>query len=223
MVKTLKHFGFWALMTLVFALLYMLYDIPGMSAYVLFDEAGVTPTGLQISFLFIVSALIAGGAFYLAKRLGILEFDWRFYLNKKTLIGLMVAFVAMYVANIVTGMFMPVESENQSLIEDMANYFPVLPFVLTIAIVGPIFEEIIFRGLIIGKIFEKWPVVGLIVSSLIFGLMHEWQNMLVMLPYAVLGLIMGLVYLKFDKKLEASIFVHILNNAISAILIYTMY
>ena len=108
-------------------------------------------------------------------------------------------------------------SANQTTIESIISNSNWL-FNLMIALVAPIFEEIIFRGFVINTFFQgesKWNKVGaILVSGLIFGLMHEPKISLYLLIYWGMGSILAAVYV-YTKDLRYSMLVHILNNSLS--------
>lgn len=103
---------------------------------------------------------------------------------------------------------------NDAVLNEMfANFsFPLL-FVI-IAFCGPIMEEWIFRAGIIGYLFEKYPLIGVVVGSLIFGAMHIPTNLISWGIYGGIGLILSLVYYK-TKRLELVMAIHIFHNAVS--------
>ncbi|WP_313376771.1 type II CAAX endopeptidase family protein [Chishuiella sp.] len=88
---------------------------------------------------------------------------------------------------------------------------------ITICILAPIFEEIIFRGIILkGMLNHKVkPVIAIFVSGLIFGLAHmnPWQ----FIGAGILGMIFGFIYYR-TKSLFLTMLLHFLNNTLSYIL-----
>ena len=92
---------------------------------------------------------------------------------------------------------------------------PYLFVLLSVVILGPIVEELMFRGVMfryLEKLKPGWfPVV---VTGVCFGL---WHGEPVQVVYAVmLGLIMGAVYLVV-RDLRVTIVIHILNNLLSTL------
>lgn len=86
---------------------------------------------------------------------------------------------------------------------------------MTICIVAPIVEEILFRGVLLrGLLQSKFtkPLYAILISSIIFGLVHmnPWQ----FIGAGFLGAIFGYVYYQ-TKSLWLCIFLHVLNNSIS--------
>lgn len=93
--------------------------------------------------------------------------------------------------------------------EDLMTY-------LAVVLMAPIVEELLCRAVCIGqfsRLIPKW--VALLVSSLIFGVMH---GNLIQGTYAfVCGLILGLIYLRYGS-VTASILFHMGFNAASYLL-----
>ncbi|MCE3607421.1 CPBP family intramembrane metalloprotease [Massilia sp. P8910] len=82
---------------------------------------------------------------------------------------------------------------------------------ITTSILGPIVEEIVFRGFVLRRLQEKHSVgIAIKISSLIFGFFHLNNNFL---GSSLHGVIYALVAIKFSS-LYAPIFVHVGYNAI---------
>lgn len=90
--------------------------------------------------------------------------------------------------------------------------------VLTAVIMAPIFEEIIFRGIIqkglINNSVQPWKAI--MIASIIFGLVHgnPWQ----FAGATLLGCVLGLVYYK-TKSLLLPMLLHGFNNLCSTLLV----
>ena len=87
--------------------------------------------------------------------------------------------------------------------------------ILAVAIVAPITEEIIFRGLILSRLRRGMPtVVAAIISSLIFAVAHgAW----IWMAYAfVLGIVLCYVAIKY-RSIVASMVLHIAFNLLGVI------
>lgn len=93
--------------------------------------------------------------------------------------------------------------------------------VLAIALVGPIGEEVAFRGVILQKLMDKgWSSVSaILISGIIFGLVHANPNQIFFA--CILGYLLGWVYVR-TQSVVPCIGLHILNNLLSVILYYTM-
>lgn len=90
---------------------------------------------------------------------------------------------------------------------------------ITAVVMAPIFEEIIFRGImqkgLINKGIEPWKAI--LFSSVVFGLVHAnpWQ----FVGAVLLGCVLGLVYYK-TKSLLLPMLLHAFNNLCSSILMF---
>ena len=91
---------------------------------------------------------------------------------------------------------------------------PLLLVVLT-AIAAPIVEETVMRGLILGRLFNN-SYLGVILSSLLFGLLHIPTNIGSWIIYGGMGLVLAVVYHK-TQKLEYTIAIHFINNALGVL------
>lgn len=84
---------------------------------------------------------------------------------------------------------------------------------LTVGIAAPILEELIFRGLILKGLLERYPAKKAIIwSAIIFGVIHlnPWQ----FVPAFVIGLFIGWIYWK-TKSIWPGVFIHFVNNSFS--------
>ena len=86
--------------------------------------------------------------------------------------------------------------------------------IIIMAFFPALFEEIFFRGAI-QNLLEKWwkmPLLAIIVSSLIFSLIHF--SVYLFLSRAVLGFVLGFMYYK-TRNIWVNVIAHFLNNAIA--------
>ena len=90
---------------------------------------------------------------------------------------------------------------------------------LYICLIGPIMEELIFRGVILEGLRKYGNTFAVIMSALLFGLMH--QRFAQCLPAVVIGVVFA-VYVVRTGSLLPGIFVHIVNNTLSAIAMVMM-
>ena len=90
--------------------------------------------------------------------------------------------------------------------------------VLIIAFLPAMFEELLFRG-VLQNLLVRWikkPVVALIITSVLFSLIHS--SYYLFLSRFVLGYALGLLFL-YTKNIWVNIFAHFINNlmALSAL------
>lgn len=99
----------------------------------------------------------------------------------------------------------------QSLMEDSSPPEFNRWLIISTVILAPVIEEFIFRGIILNKWAEKSSNIrALIISSLLFGLLHIGSFII---PQFIGGLLYGIVYIK-TKKLVYPILMHSINNLI---------
>lgn len=168
-----------------------------------------------VSLLVFLLLLKSAGALFLGKRLGLLEgFKTLSSLNAWGMIGL--TYLGIYIVTRIGAMVMMMEgvsnSTNQATIENIhMNPFVLITFTV---IMAPIVEELVFRGILMGRVFNPDSIVGLILSSLLFGLAHMPNSIGVWIVYAGMGFVLGTVYRKC-QKLEYCIMAHKINNSIA--------
>ena len=107
-------------------------------------------------------------------------------------------------------------ANNQDLVNQMYNLYPVYTFILSV-ILAPVIEELIFR-LCFYNIFNN-KYVFIILSGLVFGAFHiigtyetalDW---LYIIPYSIPGFIFaGLLYK--TKNIYLTIFLHFVHNGL---------
>ena len=110
------------------------------------------------------------------------------------------------------------ETENQLAIMDLFKNSSLLTLFVMLVILAPIAEEIMMRGIFIGVIFKEKPYLGLVVSSIIFSLLHVPTDVLSFITYAVPGLTLGFVYIR-TNRLITPIIGHMLNNLLGFIML----
>ena len=86
-----------------------------------------------------------------------------------------------------------------------------LSLILTTSVFGPIQEELIFRGLLQGAVFDNsW--LGLVLTSSLFSFMHGPSNVPSFIFYLLGGLLLGFAYKK-SQNLWVSTLVHMFYNS----------
>ncbi len=88
--------------------------------------------------------------------------------------------------------------------------------ILSVMVVAPIYEEIIFRGILLKGMSKKTnPAIALVVSALFFAVVH--LNVPQGINAFLLGLVIGFIYLTTDS-IYLSIFAHLINNLLALLL-----
>lgn len=113
-------------------------------------------------------------------------------------------------------------SVNQQIVSQLTVAQPVFGFFMVV-IFAPLTEELIFRGMLARYLFpkqdnSKQTALFLLVSSVLFALIHFPGTLQQFLVYVSLGLSLGLAYVS-RKGLLYSIALHALNNLIGFLMI----
>jgi uncharacterized protein len=107
--------------------------------------------------------------------------------------------------------------EYQALIEPLLESpFPLLFLVISVS--APLFEEIIFRGIVLNDFKKAVPVwLAIIIQGILFGAFH--MNWIQGVYASVLGIVLGIIYLKY-KSIWAPILMHFTYNSTTFIVDY---
>lgn len=159
----------------------------------------------EIIVLFLFTLL----SIYIAQIFNICEFSLSF-LTKKNLLVILFGVCLLVLLDFIFSYLIITFWIEESLNEQFINKESLLTQLIAGCLVAPIIEEIIFRGLIIGRLFINKPYIGIVVSSVVFGLLH-FSNIFLAPMYIFSGLVFSIAYYK-TKKLEVSISMHIINN-----------
>lgn len=89
---------------------------------------------------------------------------------------------------------------------------------ISVVILAPIFEELIFRGMILQVLSKYNKVFAILVTSLLFGLLH--LNMTQAVPAFFMSLILCYMCLKTDSLL-VTILAHVGNNLLALMSVYS--
>ena len=128
------------------------------------------------------------------------------------LVSTVFVFAAMYVLNLLIEQVGIPNTMEDTFIEMSRNPLGLL----SIALLAPILEEMLFRGAIEGRLLHMWqnPWGAIIVSSLVFGVVHMNPAQI---PFAfLLGVMFGWLYYRTGSLLPG-IIGHVLNNSVAAV------
>ena len=210
-MKTLKKIGWYSLTFLSFIMIYSFIQGVGVAAM----KLGAP------DYVFVPVYVLLAGIFtfvtYKWYKTGTVTIE-ETALNKYIWLPALVwAFV------IVAQFFLPNDpSVNQQTAEQLTHNQPLFAFFM-IVVFAPLTEELTFRGMLARYVFPqqdniKQTALFLLVSSLIFALVHFPGTPLQFLVYASLGFSMGLAYIS-KGGLAYSIALHALNNLIGFLMI----
>ena len=101
-------------------------------------------------------------------------------------------------------------SENTKEIIRLIELFPLVAVISSV--IGPILEEIVFRKVIFGTLYNRLPFgVAALLSSIVFSLAHFEPKHLIL--YAAMGFTFAFLYVK-TKRIIVPIISHIMMNTL---------
>ena len=92
---------------------------------------------------------------------------------------------------------------------------------LTISVIAPVLEEVMFRGAIQGYLIRRTgkPVASIVAAALVFGIFH--MNPIQVVFATMFGIVLGWIYYR-TGSLMSVIVGHVLNNSIATLTMLTM-
>lgn len=88
--------------------------------------------------------------------------------------------------------------------------------VISVVIIGPIYEEIIFRGICLNFLNKRIGIVStIVIQAILFGIVHG--NMRQFIYATILGIILG-IFVIYTESIYSSMIVHIIGNGLSVII-----
>lgn len=152
--------------------------------------------------------------------------DFKKNIKNNLLQGCVIGVLLIYACQIIGGLLTLAlggnqSSENQELIESITASYPIL-MIFVSCVLAPIVEEMLFRGIVFGWIYEWNPQIAHFISSFIFGFIHimaavltgdmsEWVQIF---SYCFMGFVLSYLYEK-NNNIYVPILSHMLNNIIS--------
>ncbi|MFA6842817.1 MAG: type II CAAX endopeptidase family protein [Bacilli bacterium] len=142
---------------------------------------------------------------------------------KEALIALLICFLANIIGSLISSFFSNAStSVNQTEVNNILGGTYGILFIPIITIIGPIVEELVFRGGILdGLVKVKVPSwIAVLLSAALFGFIHvSAGDYSQIFSYLFMGIALGAIYVK-TKSIYTSIITHILINSISVSLFY---
>lgn len=138
----------------------------------------------------------------------------------RTYLYIVLGWVAIYVMQYVTLDVIGFESNSQQQqdlgLQTASTAYRQIVLMISIVLLAPIKEEILFRGLFFRFLTKKTHlIVGLVLSSLLFGMLHGG----LIVTASLLGMIFALVYWK-TRSIYAAMLLHFLWNGSVTLLSY---
>ena len=175
---------------------------PAFAAYIVNARA----SGLFLSALIMLFFIHFAGFYRM--RLGLL----RSVAPRPLVFSTLVVFFSMFALNIFVQWF-PLEDNLGDVFSGLSRN---VLGVLSLAILAPLLEEVLFRGAIQGMLMRffgrPWPAI--IVAALVFGVFH--MNPVQIVYATLLGIILGWIYYRTGSLLSV-IVGHVLNNSLAVV------
>ena len=210
-MKLLKNFGWFLLAILSFYFIYGLVQSMALSALGLGASIfGVLPLYVVLSGAYVYGVY----RWYQTEKVSIQTTAFNRHIWLPTLV-LLVAITAQF--------FLPEDpSVSQQIVSQLTVEQPAFGFFMVV-VFAPLTEELIFRGMLARYLFpkqdnSKQTLIFLLVSSLLFALIHFPGDVQQFFVYFSLGFSLGLAYIS-RKGLVYSISLHALNNLVSFLMI----
>ena len=159
--------------------------------------------------LIIVSLLVTSLSVAYARQFEMISFGM---LSKKQLLLFIEIFLLTVLVSISYHAFFSVVSgASDQHLEEASKGFS-LSFIVSATVLAPIQEELLFRGLLQGAVFDNsW--LGLVLTSSLFSFMHEPYDVPSFFYYLLGGLLLGFAYKK-SQNLWVSTLVHMFYNSL---------
>lgn len=137
----------------------------------------------------------------------------------KVIAAFFVTFAAMWIGNIVGNILNVLLSgiahtEATNAVSEMIMGSEVWQNLIVVVILAPVFEEFLFRKLLIDRLVKYGEGVAIALSGLLFGLYHG--NVIQLVYAGLIGLVFAYVYVK-SGRLIYSVILHMLINFIGSI------
>ena len=182
------------------------------------SDFGYYFTDMMLNFLVVLLALVAMIWSGKWQQINSRKFKWSY------LFYFFLALLAFFVWNFVTFFIFPSTQNEISYQLDLPTFTGLTAFLMYFfypVIAGPIFEEMIYRGLVMTALEKgkKWGL-DVLASAALFGILHISNHGWVLTDFFVYmggGLIMA-VFFRVTKSIYWSIGLHIVDNAIGQIL-----
>lgn len=136
------------------------------------------------------------------------------------IVGIVFCYMANILGSVLSMAFDPMgsNSANEESIREIFSSKYGMFLIFDVCILGPIVEEIVFRGAIQKGLVKLkiHPLFAILIASIIFGFIHviDAGDYLQVFPYIFMGLALGYTYYVSDS-LVSSIAVHVAMNTIS--------
>lgn len=211
MWKEIVNRGKWVIIFLV-ALLFSQLPL-ALSYFLTSRRFPLLQSGLLVSALSLLVLLI----FIIGARKSQLASFGLSFFKAKDLARLTLSYLVILAFNILGVVLLRLMNEtttsNQSNINDLVQNSSLISSFFLLALLAPICEEILCRGIVPKKIFRGKENLGFIVGTIVFALLHQPSNLPSLLIYGGMSIVLSWTAYK-TQRLEMSILLHMIVNGI---------
>lgn len=155
-----------------------------------------------------------------------INFFSTFRISRKKWVIMLVTFLVMLLLSyaveyIGTAFGLFSETANEAALQEMFTESSVFVISYLVAIIAPVIEEIVFRGLLTDYLFPKKKWLGFLAGIVAFTLAHIPTDLISFLLYLIPSIGLGYIYFK-TRRLELCIIAHFLNNGLSLFLTFLL-
>jgi len=211
MWKEIVNRGKWVIIFLV-ALLFSQLPL-ALSYFLTSRRFPLLQSGLLVSALSLLVLLI----FIIGARKSQLASFGLSFFKAKDLARLGLSYLVIICSNILGSILLQLSNEtttgNQSQINDMVQNSSLISSFFLLALLAPICEEILCRGIVPKKIFRGKENLGFVVGTIVFALLHQPSNLPSLLIYGGMSIVLSWTAYK-TQRLEMSILLHMIVNGV---------
>ena len=135
---------------------------------------------------------------------------------------IVLSYVAIIAGNIIGAIWLQLlkqtTTSNQEAVNSIMSGSSLISSIFVVAIVAPICEEVICRGIIPTKLFEGYEKIGYVFGWLLFTMAHIPTNPPSFLIYGWMSAVLTWTAYR-TKRLEMSIFLHLVINGMSILML----
>ena len=212
MWKEIVNRGKWVIIFLV-ALLFSQLPL-ALSYFLTSRRFPLLQSGLLVSALSLLVLLI----FIIGARKSQLASFGLSFFKAKDLARLGLSYLVIICSNILGSILLQLSNEtttgNQSQINDMVQNSSLISSFFLLALLAPICEEILCRGIVPKKIFRGKENLGFVVGTIVFALLHQPSNLPSLLIYGGMSIVLSWTAYK-TQRLEMSILLHMIVNGVA--------
>ena len=203
--------GKWILILLA---AFVLSQFPiGLALFLADKKFPILQSGLLVGYLSIVVLIV----FIIgARKTQLATFNLSFF-KAKDLARLVLSYLVILATNLLGSLLLRLTNEattsNQSILNGLVQNSSLISSFFLLALLAPICEEILCRGIVPKKIFRGKENLGFIVGTIVFALLHQPSNLPSLLIYGGMSIVLSWTAYK-TQRLEMSILLHMIVNGV---------